>query len=201
MEQSWDGRRWLTLWIHNNKITKGTHTHTHTHSKTSSQIRPSLVPLRDLAELPLLGRHKPHQVVNSGTEPSFGCSHSLSLVKAEVVPVAGEVVTCHFLYDHCVGVMHREPMVVPPKTKVTQKSSSVSCLAGIIFRVILSFFIMMIVLEEAWGNLDIWPLEWMRNHKTSVIFQGQEYLFSFVSRDQTGIRCPRYISPTPVLFP
>ena len=67
-----------------------THTHTHTHTKTSSQIRPSLVPLRDLAELPLLGQHKPHQGEESGTEPSSCVSHGLSSGKAEGVPVVGE---------------------------------------------------------------------------------------------------------------
>ena len=50
-----------------NKTTKGTHTHTH---KTSSRIRPSLVPLRDFAHLPLLGRNKSDQGEGSGREPS-----------------------------------------------------------------------------------------------------------------------------------
>ena len=55
-----------------NKTTKGSHTHTHTHTpKTCSQIRPSLVPLRDVAELPLPGRQKPKLIVNSGTQASF----------------------------------------------------------------------------------------------------------------------------------
>ena len=53
-----------------NKTTKGSHTHTHT-TKTYSQIRPSLVPLRDVAELPLLGQQKPKLIVNSGTQASF----------------------------------------------------------------------------------------------------------------------------------
>ena len=75
-----------------------THTHTHTHPKTSSQIRPSLVPLRDFAQLPLLGRHKPHQGEESGTEPSSCISHGLSSGKAEGVPAVGEDESwCHFL--------------------------------------------------------------------------------------------------------
>ena len=53
-----------------NKTTKGSHTYTHT-TKTCSQIRPSLVPLRDVAELPLLGQQKPKLIVNSGTQASF----------------------------------------------------------------------------------------------------------------------------------
>lgn len=66
-----------------NKITKGTHTH------KTSQIRPSLVPLRDFAHLPLLGRNKSDQGEESGTEPSSRVTCRLSF-EAEGVPVVGE---------------------------------------------------------------------------------------------------------------
>ena len=72
-----------------NKTTKGTHTHTPPY-KTSSRIRPSLVPLRDFAHLPLLGRNKSDQGEESGTEPSSCVSCGPSSVEAEGVPVVGE---------------------------------------------------------------------------------------------------------------
>ena len=110
------------------KTTKGTHAHT---PKASSQIRPSLVPLRDFAQLPLLGRHKPHQGEESGTEPSSCLSWSF-VCQGWLCPSGWRGrESCHFLWDRYVGVTCHEPMVVPPKPKVTQKSSSVSCLAGI----------------------------------------------------------------------
>ena len=60
-----------------------THTHTHTHT-SSSQIRPSLVPLRHFAQLPLLGQHKPDQGEESGTEPSSCVSLVLLLSRLTV---------------------------------------------------------------------------------------------------------------------
>ena len=62
-ELSW--RQTVQLMDPHNKITKGTHTHT----QKTSQIRPSLVPLRDFAQLPLLGRHKPDQGEEPEREP------------------------------------------------------------------------------------------------------------------------------------
>ena len=85
-ELSW--RQTVQLMDPHNKITKGTHTNTHTHK--TSQIRPSLVPLRDFAQLPLLGRHKPEQGEESGTEPSSCVSRGLSSGTAEGVPEVGE---------------------------------------------------------------------------------------------------------------
>ena len=72
-----------------NKTTKGTHTHTPPY-KTSSRIRPSLVPLRDFAHLLLLGWNKSDQGEESGTEPSSCVSCGPSSVEAEGVPVVGE---------------------------------------------------------------------------------------------------------------
>ena len=68
----------------NNKTTKGAHT-----PKTSSQIRPSLVPPRHFAQLPLLGQNKPDQGEESGREPSSCLSRGLSSVEVEGVRVVG----------------------------------------------------------------------------------------------------------------
>ena len=192
---SW--REMAQLMDPHNETTKGTHTHTQ--DLLPDQIRPSLVPLlKDFTELPLLGCHKPHQIVNSEIEPSFWCSHSLSLVKAEVVKERLWLATFYTIIMLVWCVVNQWLSLLRPKLHrshfcIMLSRDPLSCHFII--------FIMMIVLEEARGNLDIWPLEWMRNHKTHVIFQGQEYLFSFVSWNQAGIRCPRYISTTPVLFP
>ena len=94
MEQRWLGGRWLRLWIH---ITKPQHEHTHTH-KTCSQIRPSLIPLRHFAQLPVLGLNKPHQEEESGRESSSCVSRGLSSVKAEGIPVVGENENCVTFY-------------------------------------------------------------------------------------------------------
>lgn len=72
-------------------------THSHT-PKTSSQVKPSLVPLRHFAQLPLLGRDKPDQGDESGTEPSSCVSCGLSSVEAEGVPGVGEDVNCVTFY-------------------------------------------------------------------------------------------------------
>ena len=70
-----------------NKTAKWTYTHTH---MASSQIRPSLVPLRHFAQLPLLGQSKPDRGEESGTEPSSCVSRGLSSVEAGGDPVDGE---------------------------------------------------------------------------------------------------------------
>ena len=72
-------------------------THSHT-SKTSSRMKPSLVPLRHFAQLPLLGQNKPVQGEEPGTEPSSCVSRGLSSVEAEGVPVVGEDGDCATLY-------------------------------------------------------------------------------------------------------
>ena len=118
-----------------NKIPKQTHTHT---PETFSQLRLPLVPLSDVSELPILGQHKPDQGEDSAPEPS-SCGPRGSSGEADSVPVAGQDGNqCHFLQDRCVSMMHHEPLIVPPKTKVTQTSSSISCLASISFYGILS---------------------------------------------------------------
>ena len=118
-----------------NKIPKKTHTHT---LETFSQFRLPLVPLSDLSELPVLGQHKPDQGEDSAPELS-SCGPRSSSGESDGVPVAGQDGNqCHFLQDRCVSMMHHEPLIVPPKAKVTQKSSSISCLARISFYGILS---------------------------------------------------------------
>ena len=88
---SWrDTRCW---WIHITKPQMGAHT-----PKASSHIRPSLVPLRHFAQLPLLGQDKPDQGEESGTEPSSCVSCGLSSVEAEGVPGVGEGVNCATFY-------------------------------------------------------------------------------------------------------
>ena len=118
-----------------NKIPKKTHTHT---LDTFSQFRLPLVPLSDLSELPVLGQHKPDQGEDSAPELS-SCGPRSSSGESDGVPVAGQDGNqCHFLQDRCVSMTHHEPLIVPPKAKVTQKSSSISCLARISFYGILS---------------------------------------------------------------
>ena len=60
---------------------------------------------------------------------------------------------------------------------------------------------MHIALGEGWVNLDIWPLEWVRNHNTLPIFQVRRMYFPFYSEIQNGIKCPGHTSPTAVLLP
>ena len=95
------GRHTTCLWMNITNPEKG---HTHTHM-TSSQIRPSLLPLRHFPQYPLLEQHKPDQGEESGTQPSSCVSCGLSSVEAEGVPVVGEGENwCHFLYDRHVGL-------------------------------------------------------------------------------------------------
>ena len=57
-------------------------------------------------------------------------------------------------------------------------------------------------LGEGWVNLDIWPLEWVRNHNTVPIFQVKKIYFPLHLEIQNGINCPGHTSPThPVLLP
>ena len=73
-----------------NKTTKGTHTHTAPRDpKTSSQVRASLVPVRDLSDHPLLGHNKPNQGEDSAPEPS-SCGPRSPFGEGERVPVIGE---------------------------------------------------------------------------------------------------------------
>ena len=120
--------------------------YTHT-PKTSSQIRPSLVPLRHFAQLPLLGQHKPDQGEASGAQSSSCGSCGPSSVEADGVP-----------------------MGVPPKTKLTQNSSSNNLLGRDDLQWHFVTLILWIALGEVWVNLDIWLIEWMRNHNTHPVF-------------------------------
>ena len=96
MEQSWVGGRWFCLWIHITKSRKG-QTLTHLPDQTS-QIRRSLVPQRDFAQLPLLEQNIPDQGKESGTEPSSCVCCGLSSGKAEGVPEVGEDGNCAIFY-------------------------------------------------------------------------------------------------------
>ena len=186
-------------WSHITKPQKG-HTHTHTHPyKTSSRIRPSLVLLRDFAHLPLLGRNKSDQGEESGTEPSSCVSCGPSSVEAEGVPVVGEDANSDTFYRIVMLAWHvMNQWLFLLKTLVVE----------VIFDILLGraelswYFVILItriVLGDAQVTLDPWPVEWVRNHNTHPIFQGQEDLFSFISWGQTGICCPGHTFPTLVI--
>ena len=132
MEQSWVGGRWFSLWIHITKSQKG-----HTHTRPPRSDHPWF--LWETAQLPLPGQHKPDQGEESGREPSSWVSHGLSSVKAEGVPVVGEGENCDTFYRIAMLVWCHEPTVVPPKPKVIQKSSSISCFTGMNFYGTLSY--------------------------------------------------------------
>ena len=90
-----------------NKTTKDTHTDTHTHTpKTSSQSRPSWVLLQRLSECHLLGRHKPDQGEESGTEPASCVSRGPSSAEGVGVPVVGEDESCATFYRIVTLVYH-----------------------------------------------------------------------------------------------
>ena len=59
---------------------------------------------------------------------------------------------------------------------------------------------MQIALGEGWVNLDIWPLEWVRNHNTLPIFQVKKIYFPLHLEIQNGINCQGHTSPNPVLL-
>ena len=61
-------------------------------------------------------------------------------------------------------------------------------------------WIMQIALGEGWVNLDICPLEWVRNHNALPIFQVRKIYFPLHLEIQNGINCPAHTSPAPVLF-
>ena len=61
-------------------------------------------------------------------------------------------------------------------------------------------WIMQIALGEGWVNLDICPLERVRNHNTLPIFQVRKIYFPLHLEIQNGINCPGHTSPAPVLF-
>ena len=171
------------------KAIKGRHTHTHTHThthRTSSQVRPSLVPLRHLAQLPLPGQHKPDQGEESGAQPSSWGSRSLSSVKAGGVPVLGEDGHCAAFYSVLMLVWH-----------VTNQWLSLlrPCYTEVVFSILLGttellwHFVTVIMrtgLREGSVNLDIWPLEWVRNYNIHVYFRSGIFIFLYIFRSKMG---------------
>ena len=94
------GRHTTCLWMNITNPEKG---HTHTHM-TSSQIRPSLLPLRHFPQYPLLEQHKPDQGEESGRQPSSCDPCGPSSREAQGVSVVREVVNwSHFSKDGSLG--------------------------------------------------------------------------------------------------
>ena len=193
MEHCWVGRRCPSWWNH--KMNTHTHTCTHTHihpntPKTSSQVRPSLVPPRRFAQLPLLGPHKPDQAEESGTQPSSSVSRGRSPVKDAGVPVVGEDGNCATFYSILMllwTVMDQWLLLLRPGLQRSDlqypawqgwafmafgRSNREDC-----FRRCLS-------------ESGFWALEWVKNHHKKVILQLRNIYLSFLCWDQNGISCP-----------
>ena len=140
---SWREMDWLM--DPHEKTTKGRHTHTHTHTqththtKTSCQISHPWYLWDTLLSFLFLGG------TNQTKEKSQ--EHNLHLV-ALVVLLLLRLRVCQWLERVRIGATfyrivmlawRHEQMVVPPKPRVTQKSSSISSLVGMTFNDILWF--------------------------------------------------------------
>ena len=184
-----------------NKTTKDTHTDTHTHTpKTSSQSRPSWVLLQRLSECHLLGRHKPDQGEESGTEPASCVSRGPSSAEGVGVPVVGEDENwCHF---YSIIACWRDTSWTndcPSWGLVTQESSSISCFTGMYFYDIFCVNhadCFRRKLNES-GHLTFT----VRYHNTLPIFQVRNIYFPLYLEIQNGIKCAGHTPPTLVLLP
>ena len=130
-------REMVPLMDPHNKITKGTNTHTPPRSELPDQTVPGTSERLCSASSSWAEHTRPRKRVRNRTFilcllwsffwKSWGCPRGWR---------GSEL--CHILYDRYVGMLHHGPMVVSPKRKVVQKSSSLSCLAGMNFYGILS---------------------------------------------------------------
>ena len=180
------------------KTTKGTHTHTHPRPPPRSD-RPWYLWEILLSFLFLGGTN--HTKEKSQEQNLHLVSHGPSSVKADCVPVAGEDGNRATFYGIVMlvwRVMNQWLFLLSPRLHRSHLPYPVwqgSPVTSVYYLYHEGCF------KRSLRGSGHVTFRGSEISQCSLMFQGQEYLFTFVSWDKAGISCPRYISPTPLLFP